>query len=333
MRAETPDASVVISVKNRSVLLWDCFEGLAAQALGRERFEVVLIDNCSTEDLGPVIERARRELGLAIRSARTAEDRGPAPARNLGASMAAAPVLAFTDSDCRPDPDWLARGVALFAGPAVAMASGPVLPKPGQQVTFTSKITFVTRAEHPTFPTANLFIRRSVFESLGGFNAALSFRDPLDRATECADTDLAWRLIKSGHERRFDAAAIVHHEIENLSVPMWLLEGTRLFVLPELVRRHPELRRELLTGGFLFYPPAILLYVGLALLAAGAFWNPWLLAAIPVLLLARAVQRTRTLNPLTLGAFCGRVLLHVPRMLVMSAALLYGSIRFRSLVL
>ncbi len=333
MSAKLPDASVVISVKNRSRMLWDCFEGLAAQTLGRGSFEVLLIDNCSTEDLGPVIQRARAELGLAIRSARTAVDKGPAPARNVGASMALAPILALTDSDCRPHPEWLARGIALFRDEAVAMASGSVLPKPGQPITPTSKITFVTRAEHPTFPAANLFIRRSVFEALGGFDAALSFRDPLDRATECADTDLAWRLIKAGHQRRFDPDAIVYHEVEDLSVKMWLLEGTRLFVLPELVRRHPELRRELLTARVLFYPPAILIYVGLVLLLAGALFEPWLLAAIPVLLVARGVQRTGTLDPRKLAVFCGRVLLHLPRMMVMSAALLYGSIRFRSLVL
>ena len=60
-------ASVVISVKNRAVLMWDCLAGLSRQSLGRERFEVVLIDNVSSEDLRAVATRAETELGLTIR--------------------------------------------------------------------------------------------------------------------------------------------------------------------------------------------------------------------------------------------------------------------------
>ena len=328
-----PLVSVVISVKNRAQMLWDCFGGLAAQTLPRDRFEVVVIDNCSSEDLAPVMQRARDELGLDLRSTRTAVDKGPAPARNLGVSMARGEIIAFTDSDCRPTPGWLALGAAAMATPEVALVSGPVLPKPEQTATLTSKLSFVTTTEHPTFPTANLFMRKRVFEQHGGFDVSLSFRDPFDRATECADTDLAWRVIKSGLQRRFLPDAVMLHEIEQQGVWFWLLEGTRLFLVPELVRRHPELRSQLLTAGLFFYPPALLIYVALALVVGAALLQPWLLAAVPLLLLARGVQRTRSLNPLALARFCGRTLLHLPRMLVMSLSLIYGSIRFRSLVL
>ena len=57
--------------------------------------------------LAPVVEEAR-SMGLDIRMVRTAVDRGPAPARNLGVSLARGDIIAFTDSDCRPTPDWLA---------------------------------------------------------------------------------------------------------------------------------------------------------------------------------------------------------------------------------
>ncbi|MEJ0017332.1 MAG: glycosyltransferase [Acetobacteraceae bacterium] len=329
----TLDVSVVISAKNRSVLLWDCFQGLAAQTIGKDRFEVVLIDNVSSEDLGAVAERARGELGLSIRTARTERDRGPAPARNLGVTMAAAPIIAFTDSDCRPHPEWLAIGVAVFADPAIALATGPVQPKPGQQATLTSKLTFKTDAEHPTFPTANAFYRRAVFLGFGGFDASLSFRDPFDRATECADTDLAWRIIEAGHARRFLPNALVYHEIEDQGLMMWLLEPTRLFVLPELVRRHPVLRRELLTAGVFFYPQSWLIYVGMVVgIVALVMW-PWLLLLLPVLLLARGIMRTGSVDPVGLLRFTARTLIHMPRMMLMNLCLLYGSVRFRCLVL
>ncbi|MCC6718793.1 MAG: glycosyltransferase [Acetobacteraceae bacterium] len=324
--------SVVIPCKNRTAMLRDCMRGLARQDLGLDRFEVVLVDNCSTEDLGVVADEARA-LGLNLRLARTPQDRGPAPARNLGVSLASAPIIAFTDSDCRPTAPWLRTALAHFADPAIAFVGGPVLAKPEQQVTLTSRITFVTPAEHPTFPTANLLMRRDLFLSHGGFDTALSFVDPWDRTTECADTDLAWRMLKSGCARSFEPRAIVEHEVETQGLLMWFCDPSRLFVLPELLRRHPELRRELLTFNLFFYFPAALLYLLLPALAVIAWYYPAALLLLPVVLLLRAIQRTRSLNPSKVGAQMVHTLAHIPRMLVMNATLIYGSIRFRNLVL
>lgn len=328
-----PEVSVVISCKNRQRLLWDCFEGLAAQTLPRDRFEVVLVDNVSADDLGALCVRARAELGLDVRHERMAEDRGPAPARNRGVALARAPLIAFTDSDCRPEPQWLAAGLAAFADPAVALVSGPVLPKPGQPVTMTSRITFVTETEHPTFPTANAWYRRDVFLGLGGFDTSLSFTDPFDRATEGADVDLAWKVIKAGHARRFLPEAAMRHEVETLSPGLWLIEGTRLFIMPELVRRHPELRRALLRGGVFFHPRGTAKVALAAGLLAASAAQPWLLLAPPAALLAHAVRRAGGVSPRAIAwqavKACGDLL----REAVVVLALLYGSLRFRCLVL
>ena len=327
-----PVFSIVISVKNRSGMLLDCMRGLASQSLGLDRFEAVLVDNCSAEDLSPVVAKAQ-EMGLNIRMVRTAVDNGPAPARNLGVSLARGDIIAFTDSDCRPTPDWLASALPHFSDPGVAIVSGPVLPKPEQKVEFTTRLTFITAGEHPSFPTANLCVRRSVFNEFGGFNPALCFKDPFDRATECADTDLAWRVIKAGHGKRFEPRALMHHELEKLSLLLWIVETSRLFVLPELVRLHPELRKPLLTWGLLFCPPAATLYLAVPFAIAATWWQPWLLLLLPALLVLRGVQQTRSFNPVRLAVFAGHTLAHVPRLLIMNATLIYGSIRFRCLVL
>lgn len=327
-----PLATVVISCRNRSDLLRDCMAGLAAQSLGLGRFEVVLVDNRSTEDLSVVVREAAA-MGLDIRMLRTARDGGPAPARNLGVAEARAPVIAFTDSDCRPRPDWLARLLPHFEDAGVAFVGGPVLAKPGQEVGITSRLTFHTPQEHPSFPAANLAMRRDVFLAHGGFDPALSFHDPLGRATECADTDLAWRILEAGHRRAFEPGAVVEHEVESQSVGMWMAEPTRLFVLPELVRRHPQLRAQLLTLGVFFYAPSKAVYVVVPVLAWLAWTMPAALLVLPAVLVARGVQRTRSLDPRRLAAHAGRVLAHLPRMMILNATLLYGSIRFRSLVL
>jgi glycosyltransferase involved in cell wall biosynthesis len=345
-----PEVSVVISAKNRAGMLFDCFRGLSEQTLGRDRFEVVLIDNMSADPLELVADRAREELGLTLRYARTSEDHGPAPARNFGVSLAKAPIIAFTDSDCRPAPLWLEAGLRAFADPSVAMVTGPVLPKPGQPVQFTSKLNF-TAVEHPTFPTANAFYRRTIFEANGGFDTSLSFSNIFQRTVECADVDLAWRIIKAGHARRFVPEAVVFHEVEDLGLKRWVLEPTHLFLVPALVRRHPELRSQLLTAGLFFHPAGWLLYGALIVLLLGIVLDSRLLLLLPVMLIihgahrirrprpyelvlvAHGVDRSRSLRPYALIRFCVRTLGHLPRMLVMNLVLLYGSVRFRCLVL
>ena len=329
---ETPRVSVVISVHNRALMLLDCLKGLAAQSLGRDAFEVVIVDNCSTEDLSPTFAQGRA-LGLDLHVARTAQDHGPAPARNLGVQMARGAVIAFTDSDCRPTPHWLAHALPRFDDPAIAFVGGPVLPKPEQTFTLTSRATFVTQVEHPSFPTANLLMRRDVFLAHGGFDTTLSFSDPFGRAMECADTDLAWRILKAGHRHAFVPAAVMEHEVEDQSIWMWMIEPSRLFLLPALIRRHPELRAKLLTWNLFFYAPAASLYLVVPFAVVAAWTLPWLLVLLPLALLTRSAVRMRSLNPVVLIRQSLRVLAHLPRNMMVNAALLYGSMRFRCPVL
>jgi glycosyltransferase involved in cell wall biosynthesis len=327
-----PDISVVISVKNRYNMLQDCLDALLEQSIGLSRFEVIVVDNVSQDDIADLCA-AMVDRGLPLRYLRMQHDRGPAPARNRGVAQARSPVIAFTDSDCRPHPDWLALGLAALADPAVAFSTGPVLPKPEQTAALCSKLTFVTAEEHPTFPTANMIVRKAVFDAFGGFDESLSFRDPLNRATECADTDLAWRIIEAGHARRFEPRAVIWHEIEQQSLLQWVLEPTRLFLVPALVKRHPELRRCLLVARLFFYPPIWLLYAAVCLAALALIWQPLLLLLLPPALIARGIQRTGSVDPRRLAAHAGRVIAHLPRMAVMISSLIYGSIRYRSLVL
>jgi glycosyltransferase involved in cell wall biosynthesis len=327
-----PDISVVISVKNRFKMLEDCLMALLQQTIGLNRFEVIVVDNVSQDDIAGLCA-AMLARGLPLRYLRMQHDKGPAPARNRGVSQARAPVIAFTDSDCRPHPEWLDLGLAALTDPTVAFSTGPVLPKPEQTAAMFSKLTFVTAQEHPTFPTANMIVRKGVFDAFGGFDENLSFRDPLNRATECADTDLAWRIIKAGYARRFEPRAVIWHEIEQQSLLQWVLEPTRLFLVPALVKRHPELRKSLLVARLFFYPPIWLLYAAVCLAAIAVMWQPLLLLLLPPALVARGIHRTGSADPRRLAAHAGRVMAHLPRMAVMIASLLYGSIRYRALVL
>lgn len=324
--------TVIIPIKNRRGYLLDALAGLSAQTYA-EPFEVIVLDNQSQEDIRGAVESFAATAPMPVRYHLMAEDRGPTPARNLGAAMAQGQILAFTDSDCRPHPGWLEHAVAAFDDEDVGLVSGPVLYKPEQTRQLMSKVTAQTLVEHPTYPTANAFYRRKAFEELGGFDEKLCFKDPFDRAVECADSDLAWRVIKAGYRNRFVPEAIIYHEIEQLSFFHWMIEPSRIFVLPLLVKLHPEIRSRMLIWNLFMWRNCIWMYVILVVGIPIVWIFPqalWLAAAAPV---AAAIAKTRTVNPVTVVTATGQTVLRAIRVLFMSMALIYGSIRFRSLVL
>src|SRR6185437_2641546 len=120
--------------------------------------------------------------------------------RNVGVMMAQAEIVAFTDSDCRVSPDWLARGLDAFhMGEDVAFVSGQTFAKPEQPLTFFS-IGNPLCGENPTYPTANIFYRKQTFLDVGGFDLTVDFGQHGLWPFECCDTELAWRMKEKGYK-------------------------------------------------------------------------------------------------------------------------------------
>lgn len=109
-----PAISVIVPHFNQPEVLAGLLEALAAQTF--RDFEIIVADNGSKAPLPATITDYP---GLRTLVEATP---GPGPARSAGAAIAQAPILAFTDCDCRPDPGWLAAIAAHFADDAAAPA-------------------------------------------------------------------------------------------------------------------------------------------------------------------------------------------------------------------
>jgi GT2 family glycosyltransferase len=160
---------------------------------------------------------------------------GPARARNAGVAATTAPLLAFTDADCFPEPDWLARGVAALE--EADLVQGAVLPErpPGP-----FDRTVWVRDAHGLFETASLFVRRDLFERLGGFESWLV---PPGGGKELGEDALfGWRARRAGARVAFAADAVVQHAVFERSPHAFVRERARLAAFPALARRIPELR-------------------------------------------------------------------------------------------
>lgn len=332
----TPEISVVIPSYNRLHSLKETLAGLADQTLDAARYEVIVVDNASTDGTYQAVQALAPELPYTLHVHRIpTENQGPAPARNFGVGKASGAIIAFTDSDCRPEAHWLERGLDAFRDEEVAFASGVVDFKPEQldRLTFFARRTVVCAYEHPTYPTANAFFRKNMFLAYGGFMEELSFPSVFGTAMEAADTDLAWRIKEDGHRNVFLPGAVIYHEVQVSTPREWLLEPVRLFLVPALVKRHPGMRQAMLTHGLFFYGGSILYYLALILGLGLLLVNPALLLAVPPLLLAAGIARSRSLRPDIVLQRAGQIAFNAARIYVMSCTLICGSIRFGALVL
>lgn len=326
--------SVIVPTRNRSSLLRDLLESLIAQTYDPRNFEIIVVDNCSTDDTPEMVHAMQAVSVCSLLYHRLPKDCGPAHARNQGARLARGAILAFTDSDCHADPQWLAKGTNAFRD-GVAFVTGSILHKPGQRVRLFSGAPDQVRHEHPTYPTANAFFRRQLFLDMGGFDETLCFQTFFDnKPIECADTDLSWRIKESqSWTNAFDPDLVIYHEVPVRTMWKWLLDPYRIFVLAVLVKRHPQLRRLLLHGRLFFQVENGLFYLATLGTILGAFIHfTYLLLGLPYVL--RVVYLLR--NNLTMRKF-PKLLLQVPlltaRQAVLCAALIYGSVRFGSVVL
>src|SRR5262245_36251712 len=98
-----PEIAAILPTRDRGQLLPRVLAGLWRQSLAFERFEVIVVDDGSTDDTLAVLEALGRGLPLHVFRQKAS---GTAAARNLGVWAARAPILVFIDDDNAPDP-WL----------------------------------------------------------------------------------------------------------------------------------------------------------------------------------------------------------------------------------
>ena len=251
------DVTVVVPVRDRAAALGRLLERLAATGSG-----VVVVDDGSTDGSGEV---ARRHGARVVRRLRSG---GPAAARNLGwrvgsdpvlerqdrdnpGSVApkeerggARPIIAFVDSDCLPEADWLDRLLPHFSDPEVAAVAPRLAGGTGDEETAVSRYdaecSALDQGPHPAavrpgtrvsyVPAAALLVRREALDKVDGFD---------ERLPTGEDVDLVWRLVDAGWTVRYDPSVTVAHSSRTTFAA---LAGRRFAYgtsAAPLSRRHP----------------------------------------------------------------------------------------------
>jgi glycosyltransferase involved in cell wall biosynthesis len=285
-----PDVSVVVATFNRAAMLGGLFAGLRSQTLAAERFEVIVVDDGSSDGTPDLLARETAGDELAVRVIRRRLTAGPATARDDGWRAARGAVVAFTDDDCVPEPRWLEAGLDACGDRDAALVQGRTEPPPGELERLGplerpfSRTIRVQRLD-PALQTCNVFYARALLQRIGGFDTAAFGRDPGGE-----DSDLGWRAIAAGARPEFCEGAVVRHAV-NLLGPVGKLRVAARWATPMRVyARHPELRRAHFTHGVFWKASHYLL--ARAVLAAALprrlrFLAPWLVWPYARHLLAR----------------------------------------------
>jgi glycosyltransferase involved in cell wall biosynthesis len=198
-----PRVSVVVCAYNAERTMDRCLASL--ERLSYPNYEVIVVNDGSTDRTLAISE------SYPYCRIISQENRGLSAARNVGAEAASGEIVAYTDSDCVADPDWLnylvgtmeAKGVVACGGPNFPPSEDDLVPEavavsPGApcHVLLDDEI-----AEH--IAGCNMAFRRDVLLGIGGF-------DPIFRAAG-DDVDICWRLQDAGYPIGYSAAATVWH--------------------------------------------------------------------------------------------------------------------------
>lgn len=238
----TPSVTIVIPVKDRRERMLRCLD--AALAQDYPDFDVLVLDNCSTDGTAEACQERAAGAGVPVRVEVLPGAVGQL--RNRAAEISQADILAFTDSDCMPAPDWLSAGVAPFGDrPEVGVVQGRTLPEPGKQAGGWAA-TVEVREWSGRFESCNLLVRRRAFEAASGFDEQVGHF--------WEDTAAGMSLLRAGWKPAFAADAVVHHDVTWPGFAWHLRRGLRYGNAAKIVRDYPELRRELLWCRYFLRP-------------------------------------------------------------------------------
>ncbi len=230
MSSEHPFVSVIVPVYNDPAGIRRCLTALTEQTYPDDRYEVLAVDNGSTDNTPEVI-REFEGVELLVED----EIQGSYAARNCGIEAAAGEIFAFTDADCTPDPEWIAAGVETLDREAADLVGGRVVFEFSDEKTAAERFDASVNMRNDqsvqdgVAKTANVIVRREVVEDIGPFPQHLVSGGDVHWIR--AATDAGYKLV-------YSADVIVRHPSRQLrellrkqyrvgkgQIQIWRLDG------------------------------------------------------------------------------------------------------------
>jgi len=281
--------SVIIPAKNAAHVLGLCLDAVNCQSLPRESYEVIVVDDGSTDGTSKIAA----EKGARVLSQPPS---GPAAARNAGAKQAASPLLVFTDADCEPVGNWLEMMLAPFALPTVAGVKGAYLSRQQEltarfvQLEYEDKYLRMMRYSEIDFvDTYSAAFRKAAFWSVQGYDTGYP-------NASVEDQEFSFRMAKTGHQMVFVPGARVYHRHAHSAANYARKKYKIGYWKVRLLKRHPDKvindthTPQILKAQIVLFYAAMALTLAAAVAApapllvsaAGAAWAAFALTTVPL---------------------------------------------------
>jgi cellulose synthase/poly-beta-1,6-N-acetylglucosamine synthase-like glycosyltransferase len=205
--------SVIIPIYNGEKDLPELLECLEKQNYPQELVEYLLVDNNSQDSTAKILATAvqNKKKGFKLHHLTEAKIQSSYAARNRGIRRSQYDLLAFTDADCRPQPNWLTELVKPFQDSQVGISVGEIMALTGnslleqyaEQKELMSQKFLLQHSYCAYGQTANIAIRKQAFVEVGLFRPYL---------TTGGDADICWRIQKESHwQLKYAPEAIISH--------------------------------------------------------------------------------------------------------------------------
>lgn len=207
-----PSVTVVIPVRDRRDEIHDCLKSLAQLDYPKDKLEVIVVDDGSTDDTAQVVE------AFDVHLIRQPISRGPAFCRNIGVKEANGEIIAFIDSDCTSNPAWLKQLIPYFAFDGIGAIGGFVknyysksqldkYESVCSSLNMGNRILFDLDSRSSFYvPTCNLLVRKDIFDTVNGFKDGMHLGE---------DVDFCWRMRNLGHFLIYVPTGTVAHKHRN----------------------------------------------------------------------------------------------------------------------
>lgn len=226
------DFSVIIPAYNAEKTLPDCIKALKDQANVPGTYEIILVDNGSSDQTA----RLAQEAGWQVQHQPV---RGPGACRNKGLGVAKGAIICFTDADCAPEKNWLEEVTRpLREDPSVTGCKG--IYKTHQrsvaarfvQAEYEGKYRQLAQQDQIDFiDTYCAAYRSKALFDIGGFN---------EEFQKAEDTEMAYRLASTGHKLVFHPHAAVYHTHPATLLDFFVKKVQTAYWVAQLVRKHPR---------------------------------------------------------------------------------------------
>jgi len=228
-----PFVSVVVPYRNAKASLPSLLESLLNQNYPKNRYEIMLVDDGSTDGSSDTVTKAMKQQRETCnaKTLRCKDRGGPARARNLGIRNSKREIIAFTDADAIPDKNWLRELVYGFSNDLVGGVMGKVVTD-FQRLLYPMRVSPISK-----FVTCNIAYRRSVLIECGLFDE--EFKYPFRE-----DSDIAYCILDHGYKIVQRNSAVVYHPIRQIKLKDLLLVPKYHAYDVLLFKKHPRRSRQ-----------------------------------------------------------------------------------------